>query len=248
MKEHDPREPIAGTRTAAPVGRGSTQPPMPHAKLTITVPASVWIGEVSRAHPDTRFQIVAATANDTSGVARVDILGPGAESICETVPEYDTVTDLTVFESAEHARSVQIETTVPLLMQSLQDSGVPLDMPVEIQNGDLALEATVPQQSLSALGETLDEFGIGYTVEWIRQDVESESLLTDRQRWLLEEALDRGYYDTPRRTSLVELADDLDIAKSTCSEMLHRLEGRVLKDFAEGDDRSSGPELVASAD
>lgn len=221
---------------------------MPHAKLTITVPTSVWIGEVSRAHPDTRFQIVAATANDSSGVARVDILGPGAKSVCETIPEYETVTDLTVFESAENARSVQIETTVPVLMQSLQDSGVPLDMPVEIQDGELTLEATVPQQSLSALGETLEDFGIGYTVEWIRQDVESESLLTERQRWLLEEAIDRGYYDTPRQITLVELAEELDIAKSTCSEMLHRLEGRVLKDYADRDERPSRPQLVASAD
>lgn len=221
---------------------------MPHAKLTITVPASIWIGELSRAHPDTRFRIVAATANDTSGVAHVKILGPGAASICDAIPAYESVTDLTIFESAEHSRRVQVETTVPVLMKSLQASGVPLDMPVEIADGDLTLETTIPQDTLSGLGETLDEFGISYTVEWIRQDVESESLLTDRQRWLLDEAIDRGYYDTPRRTTLVELADDLDLAKSTCSEMLHRLEGRVLKDYT--DDRPPGDSspLVATAD
>jgi predicted DNA binding protein len=59
--------------------------------------------------------------------------------------------------------------------------------------------------------------------------------LTDRQRWLLHEAMERGYYDTPRRITLVELADELGIAKSTCSETLHRCEGRVMEQFVDGD-------------
>lgn len=52
---------------------------------------------------------------------------------------------------------------------------------------------------------------------------------------LLREAVERGYYDTPRRVTLVELAEELDIAKSTCSEILHRVEEQVLKRFLKGD-------------
>jgi predicted DNA binding protein len=220
---------------------------MPHAKLTISVPDDVWIGEVSRAYPCTSFRVIAATADESRGVARIDIMGPDAAEICEVIPEYDAVTDLTIFKRSENVRSVQIETTVPLLMQALQKSGVPLDMPVEIADGTLSLEAAIPQRSLSALGETLDAVGIDYTVESIRQEIESESLLTDRQRWLLDEAIEHGYYDTPRRTSLVELAEELDLAKSTCSEMLHRVEERVLKAYLH-EEESNGPSLVASAD
>lgn len=220
---------------------------MPYAKLTITVPESIWLSEVSRAYPETRFRVLAATANATAGVARVEIHGDDPDAVREEIQRYDSVTDLTVFETGPEMSRVQLETTVPLLLTSLQDSGVPIEMPFEVTDGELDLEVTIPQRTLSELGETLDEFGIGYTVECIRQDISSDPLLTERQQWLIDEAIDRGYYDTPRRTTLVELAEDLDIAKSTCSEILHRAEGRVLKSYR-SEDSDSPSEVAVTSD
>lgn len=220
---------------------------MPYAKLTITIPGSVWISEVSRAYPDTRFRVLAATANTATGVARIEILGDDPESVCDEIREYDSVTDLTVFETEPRMSRVQIETTVPLLLTSLQDSGVPVEMPFEVRNGEMTLETTIPQQTLSDLGETLERFGIQYTVERIQQDVEFDSLLTERQQWILDEAIERGYYDTPRRITLVDLAEELGIAKSTCSDILHRAEERVLKDY-QSDERDAKSNIVASSD
>ncbi|WP_223270985.1 helix-turn-helix domain-containing protein [Halomicrobium mukohataei] len=155
------------------------------------------------------------------------------------------MTDLTVFDTEAEATRVQVETTVPLLLTSLQDSGVPLEMPFEVVDGRMTLEATLPQETLSELGETLDNFGIRYTVERIQQESESDSLLTERQEWVLDEAIERGYYDTPRRTTLVDLADELGVAKSTCSEILHRAEGRVLKEYR--DDEAPSEVVVSSS-
>jgi len=220
---------------------------MPYAKLTITVPDAVWVGEVSRAHPKTRFRVLAATADTAIGVARIEIIGDDPAAICEEIRDYETVTDLTVFDEEEAMRRVQVETTVPLLMTSLQNSGVPLEMPFEVQDGEMVLEATIPQQNLSQLGETFDEMGIPYRVDRIQQDVESDSLLTDRQQWLLDKAIEGGYYDTPRRTTLVDLADELDIAKSTCSEILHRAEEQVLKEYMD-DQRETQPPVAVRSD
>lgn len=208
---------------------------MPYAKLTITIPDSIWISKVSRTYPDTRFRVLAATANTATGVARIEIRGDDPEAVCRAIQKYDSVTDLTVFEADPEMHRVQVETTVPLLLTSLQDSGVPLEMPFEVRDAELTLEVTVPQQTLSKFGETLDKVGIQYTVEQIQQETESDSLLTERQQWLLDEAIDRGYYDTPRQTTLVELADDVGIAKSTCSEILHRVEERVMKEYRRDD-------------
>lgn len=202
---------------------------MPYAHLTITIPDSIWIGKLSRSHPKTRFRVLAATANDPAGIARIEIVGPESEAVCDEMQAYDSVSDLTVFEAGTTRHFVELETTMPMLLQAIEGSGVPLETPFEIQDGTMELETTVPQRRLSALGEQLDEFGIPFSVDRIRQDVESDDLLTDRQRWLLHEAIDRGYYDTPRRITLTDLADELDIAASTCSELLHRAEERVLK-------------------
>ncbi|WP_245545405.1 hypothetical protein [Halomicrobium katesii] len=60
---------------------------MPYAELTITVPETVWISELSRAYPDTRFRVLAATASTASGVARIEILGDDSDTdYCSDLP------------------------------------------------------------------------------------------------------------------------------------------------------------------
>ncbi|WP_436900811.1 helix-turn-helix domain-containing protein [Halovenus halobia] len=220
---------------------------MPYAKLEVTVPENIWISELSQDYPATRFRILAATADDERGVARLEIIGPVAGQVCEQIEQYETVTELSVFEQEANRRRVQVETTVPVLLNAIQTAGIPLDLPVEVDNGTLTLETTLSQKKLSTLGETLDNFGIKYTVERIQQETESESLLTERQEGLLREAIERGYYDTPRRITLVELAEEVGIAKSTCSEILHRAEGQVLKQFLGGDCEHQ-PDISITAD
>ncbi|MFB6153638.1 MAG: helix-turn-helix domain-containing protein [Halodesulfurarchaeum sp.] len=219
---------------------------MPYAKLEITIPDSIWISQVSRSHPETRFRVLAATANTAIGVARLEVAAPDPAGVCEEIRSYDTVTDLTVFESEPGLSRIQVETTVPLLLTSLQDSGVPVEMPFEVRDGTMVLEVTVPQKTLSELGNTLEKFGIQFSIERIQQEVPSDSLLTERQQWLLDEAIEQGYYDSPRRTTLVELAADLEIAKSTCSEILHRAEERVLKEYQQADREIQPPIRVQS--
>ena len=56
----------------------------------------------------------------------------------------------------------------------------------------------------------------------------SPSPLTDRQREVLEHALDHGYFDWPRQTTSEALADDLDISRATYLEHLRKAERTLL--------------------
>ncbi|MDZ7688314.1 MAG: helix-turn-helix domain-containing protein [Halobacteriales archaeon] len=76
---------------------------------------------------------------------------------------------------------------------------------------------------------------IGFSVRYMGNPKLDETL-TEKQRALVEKAVKMGYYDTPRRCSLTELAEECGIAKSTCSDTLHRAEERVLKEFVNGFD------------
>jgi len=221
------------------------QPPMTYAELTITIPEAVWIGELSRAHSETRFRVLAATADEDSGAVRLEVLGGDAPAVVEAMRECDPVTTLTVFESSSDRCRIQFESTVAILLTALQRAGVPLETPFEVRNGELQLATNTPRERLSALGETLDTLGISYTLDRVVEDPETEDpLLTDRQRRLLESARDRGYYDTPRRITLTELAEELDLAPSTCSEVLHRAEERIVKEHLGTD---SDPASIAQA-
>ncbi len=57
------------------------------------------------------------------------------------------------------------------------------------------------------------------------------SLLTDRQRELLELAIDEGYYEMPRRTTLRDLADRANISAGTVGEHLRKIETKVIMEL-----------------
>ncbi|WP_435146349.1 helix-turn-helix domain-containing protein [Halobaculum sp. P14] len=212
---------------------------MPQANLTITIPEGVWVGDVSRSYPDAAIRILAALTGDDAGVGLAEITAADLRDIVADIQSDETVTELEILQQYEDTVLLQFETTMPLLLLPVQDSGVPLSMPFTIRDGQAEWEITAPQHRLSELATQLDQFGIPFTVNEVHQHIEPEQLLTDRQLRLLTSAVENGYYDTPRGCSLTELAETLDLAKSTCSETLHRAEERVVKQFIEDLDETS---------
>lgn len=207
---------------------------MPRAELHLTVPDDVWIGELSRRYPEALFSVLSALPDQGSGVGLVEITSEHLPTLLEAVRGYESVTNLDVLSHHGETALLQFETTSPLLLTAVQDSGIPLEMPFDLVDGEATWEITAPQDALSTLGRQLEEFGIPFHVERIEQTVQPDQLLTDTQRALLTTAVELGYYDTPRECSLTELADEMGLAKSTCSETLHRAEERVVKAFLDG--------------
>lgn len=204
---------------------------MPRATLTITVPESVWIGSISSDHPDTRFRILSALPGDETGVGLVEVIGPGLSTVLEAVERSEDVSELKVLKRHEDTALIQFETTDPMLLFPIMSSGIPLEMPFDLIGGKAVWDVTTSQDRLSELGEQLEAFGIQFTVDEVRYHLQTDQLLTERQRSLVERAFELGYYDTPRTCTLTELAEDVGLAKSTCSETLHRAEGKIVEEF-----------------
>lgn len=207
---------------------------MPSATLTLTVPERTWVGAVSRGHPDAQFRVLAALPDEHDGVGLVELTAPDVDAILAEMRAHATVTDVSVLRRTDNGALLQFETTMPLLLGPLRESGIPLELPFTLQDGEARWEVTASRDRLAELGDQLDEFGIPFTVETVHPHVGPEHPLTDKQLRLVEAAVERGYYDTPRRCTLTELADELGMAKSTCSETLHRAEGTIVKRFLEG--------------
>lgn len=204
---------------------------MPRARLKIMLPEDVWIGSISRDFPSVRFRILAALPDDNAGTGLAELAGDDVLRVVERIADSAEVVEVDLLQQSKSRVLLQFETTEPLLLFPAQKSGVPLEMPFIIQDGEAVWEVTAPQDRLSTLGEQLDAFGIQFRVEKLLQDINPEQLLTDRQERLIRAAIKYGYYDTPRSCTLTELAEELEIAKSTCSETLHRAEGKVIKQF-----------------
>jgi predicted DNA binding protein len=169
--------------------------------------------------------------DDQADVGLAEVTAQQLPSILAEIDVSDEVTELDSVQEHDNTAWMQFETTMPLLLFSAQGTGVPLEVPLLFADGEVEWELTAPQNRLSELGIQFEQLGILFAVNEIQQHIEPEQLLTDRQLELPTVAVERGYYETLRECSSTELADELDIAKSTCSETLHRAKEEVIKQF-----------------
>ena len=208
---------------------------MPRAKLRISIPDTTWIHDVSAEYPETVFRVIAVMSGEESGTALLEIRTPNPVPIIAAIERRDDVTDFDLLWKRDETTTVQVETTDPLLLFPILKAGIPLQTPFEITDGTATWEITTSSERLSGLGEGLDEAGVEFDIDFVHDEPPdpTEGLLTDRQREVLLAAIEQGYYDTPRRTTLTEVSESLDVSKATGSDVLHRVEGKVLKWFVE---------------
>ncbi|WP_254535785.1 helix-turn-helix domain-containing protein [Halomarina litorea] len=76
----------------------------------------------------------------------------------------------------------------------------------------------------------LDRFGFEADLTHIREAGETDDLrLTEKQRETIEAAYRQGYFEVPRRVSLGELAEDLDVSHQALSERLRRAQQALMR-------------------
>jgi predicted DNA binding protein len=213
---------------------------MPRAKLTLTIPDVIWIGEISRIYSNARFRILSVLPNRNSGIGLAEITADQLKALLSDIKTYKSIVSLEILKLHDETGLIRFETSNPALLMPIQSSGIALEMPFALTDGQVTWEITASQSQLSALDKQLEEFGIPFSVDNLQQQATCESFLTERQYEIVETAVDEGYYDTPRECSLTELSETLGIAKSTCSETLHRAEGKVIKRFVNRALSSSG--------
>ena len=207
---------------------GST---MPTARLAVTLPTDVWIADLSTRYPDATFRVLAALPDADTGVGLVEIVASDVNDVLARLDETDGVRVFETLYRGDDRALVQFETDDPLLLMSIRNSRAPFEPPVTIVDGVADLELTAPRERLSSLTDQFEALGLQFDVRSIRTTVDSESVVSDGQRRLIETAVAEGYYDTPRACTLTELAEQLGIAKSTASERLHRAEGAIIRAF-----------------
>lgn len=208
---------------------------MPRARLAVTLPSSSPLGRVTRAHSDAHISVRTALPNghEDGATGNVVLRGPALPSFVAALDEADGVTVDVLARDDERVRC-QLQVADAGALSVAATAGVPPAFPFPIAAGTLRWDVTAPRSALSALADGLEAAGFEFDVTSVSSSVES-SLLTSRQRRVLDAAVRGGYFETPRDCSLGALAAEVGVAKSTCSETLRRAEAAVLSQYL--DDR-----------
>jgi hypothetical protein len=203
---------------------------MPRAQLKAKIPGGPAV--LSAQHPDDEFRILASHPTADGLLVILEIQTSDTEALIRDIDEALWLPSYNMLHADEETLLIQysVPFVPPPLRAVLASENLPR-FPLTIRNGWVISEITTSHERLSQLKDELDATGLTYEVVSVTQSAAPTDLLTDRQRRFMTEALKQGYYDTPRRCSLTDLADVLAVSKSTASVVLHNAEETIIKEF-----------------
>lgn len=108
-----------------------------------------------------------------------------------------------------------------------------------VDSGSIIVTLTVPaRETLREIISDLRTVGATVDVEWLVNGGDSTrtaeidvSTITEKQQEALELAMEAGYYETPRRTDLGDIAAELGISESATSQRLNGAETKLVRAF-----------------
>lgn len=204
------------------------------ARFRIQLPKQLWISEVSRQFPAAEFNLLSGFDIGNRALELREVVTESPEQIDAAMRTHPNITAYELLESDATRILAKYETPQTDLYEFAQSSALTIEFPVTVRNGWYRFDLTGSRAELEELRETLENSPRPYELESLVTRADTDSLLTDRQREVLEAAVREGYFAVPRECTLAELADSLDIDKSTASEVLRRGEGRIVKWFLSG--------------
>ena len=202
-------------------------------QFRLGLPDGSWIADVSRANPRTTYRLLGVVTDDGVGYTLLSVAGPGTDTV-DDLRDHDAVDRVETLGTGEFETTLHVTAETPRFFDAARRSGLPIEPPIEVVDGGAELEVAGDHERISALGRRLASLDVTFDVELVGRYDAATRVLTDTQRELVLAAIDAGYYDTPRRCTLTELAEREGIAKSTCSETLQRAEERLMKRFIDG--------------
>lgn len=211
---------------------------MIRAQFRIRLPEGFWVTDLSQTFPDATFRLLAGYRLDETAIELGEIVSDEPDAIAEALRSHPAISGFELLESEDRRALGKYETTDAELYEFVERSALPVEFPVVARDGWFEFDLTGPREELDQLRSVLENSDVDYELQSVVRTAETEALLTDRQRELLESAIRNGYYDVPRGCTLAELAETNDIDKSTASTILRRGESSVLTWFLTGPERT----------
>lgn len=164
-----------------------------------------------------------------------------SERLREILSESDDVLDFEVLDTDDGIQTyihfTPNETTEALLRLTREYEFV-IDTPIRwdaddsgaIRVGLIGDDDTV-QRAIESVPENI-RLELEQLSEYNPESQELSAMLTERQKEILDTAVEVGYYEVPRRATHEDIAAALDLSTTTVGEHLRKIEARMLSEIA----------------
>ncbi|MFC6954754.1 helix-turn-helix domain-containing protein [Halorubellus litoreus] len=204
---------------------------MIRARFRMAVPSDIWVAEVSQSLPDTTFRLLAGAPLESRTLELGEVVGPDPAAALDALAAHDSIVSLDRLYVDDDRGLTRYETTEQGLFTFLGETSLTPEFPVTVENGIMEFDVTASRDQFDAFGDRLDDSPMYYELLSVVQSESADGVLTARQRECLDVALHSGYFEVPRRATLAEVAEALDVDKSTASVTLRRATNRIVEWF-----------------
>ncbi|ADB62158.1 Bacterio-opsin activator HTH domain protein [Haloterrigena turkmenica DSM 5511] len=211
---------------------------MIRARFRIQLPDGIWVQTLSQRFSDATFALLSGYRSDETAVELGEVTTDAPDAVVDALRTHPSILAFERLESTERRVLGKYETTDTALYDFVEEPSLPIEFPVTVRNGRFEFDLTGTREELENLRATLEASGLAYELQSLVRTTETESLLTDRQRELLEIAIREGYFEVPRDCTLATVAEAAGIDKATASTILRRGEAKLVKSALAGPGRA----------
>lgn len=197
-------------------------------RATLKIKSNEALIALSESHPESRFDVLGAWPADGTLRVLVETSTIELPSLEETLLTIPTLTAVEIRHASEHSVLFEVNTSPPAPHGAMAESEIVPSFPLHLEDGWFVGDLIASRDRLSAFRNELEAAGITHELVQVSQVDGEEETLTARQREVVGLAVANGYYESPRRCTLTDLASMLDVNKSVVSRVLHRAEGRIV--------------------
>ena len=190
-----------------------------------------WFAVLSTEFPGAEFRLLGTQAEGDGARVILQVTAPEGERLLDRFGDNPEVQSLDVVYADERSVLVQFDTPVTRIYDALRRSKTVSRYPTILRDGRFHVTLVATRERLSEYVGELAAAGVPHRVSSLTGADGGSDLLTERQWQIVTEAVDRGYYASPRRCTVTELAAALGVQKSAASRLLHRAESRIVGEF-----------------
>ncbi len=205
---------------------------MMEATLNVLMPDN-WVKDIGKKYPTPIKFIECMPYGSEGGRGLIEIDDePGlAAAIIEEIKSHPDVCRVEVSKFGEGKLSGSIITNKCVACRALTGSECFLTAATSTGDGRVRWRVvTGGEGSLASLVTNLKRLGCDVQVESVTT-IGEKTAITKRQETIIRTALEKGYYDCPKRTTLKHLAKLFNISHSTLGEILQRGEKAVIEEY-----------------
>ncbi|MFC6756642.1 MULTISPECIES: helix-turn-helix domain-containing protein [Haloarcula] len=209
---------------------------MIRARFRLALQEGMWVTAVSGRFPDATLRLLTGVPMGDRALELGEVRADDPEPVVAAIRNHPDISAYEPLWSGDGRAIAQYEASEQRLYEFLWSSSLPPEFPIVVQNGVMEFDLTATREQFEAFGDALEAGEQEYELLSVVHATDDGALLTERQRESATTALRLGYFEVPRGATLAEVAQTLDVDKSTASETIRRAVARVMGQFLLGEE------------